>query len=151
MPTDTNPDDSALRALLQSSPCIAVVGLSPDSHRASHTTARYLQDRACRIVPVNPLVAREGGLILGQPCHASVVQAAQALAREGQRIDVVNCFRKSQDIPPVADEAIAIGAGWLWLQLGITHPAAAERARAAGLMVVQDRCMKIEYARLLGT
>lgn len=145
-----NPDDATVRQLLQARPTIAVVGLSPGKHRPSHTTAQDLQARGCRIVPVNPVVALQGGRILGEACHASVQQAAQALAREGLHIDVVNCFRKPEDIAPLADAAIAIGARCLWLQLGITHEEAAARARAAGLLVVQNRCLKIEYARLLG-
>ena len=101
-------------------------------------------------MPVNPLVAREGGQILGETAYASVTEAAVALAAQGQKIDMVDCFRKSEDIPPLADEAIAIGARCLWLQLGVFNEAAGQRAEVAGLQVVQNRCVKIEHARLFG-
>jgi predicted CoA-binding protein len=110
-----------------------------------------MQSHGYRIVPVNPLVAaEEGGSILGERCYASVVEAAQAIAAKGGHIDMVDCFRKSADIPPLAEEAVAIGARCLWLQLGVTNEEAAERAEAAGLQVIQNRCVKIEHARLFG-
>ena len=99
---------------------------------------------------MNPLVAAEGGSILGERCFASVVEAAQAVAAQGGRIELVDCFRKSADIPPLAEEAIATGARCLWLQLGVRNDDAAERAEAAGLQVIQNRCVKIEHARLFG-
>ncbi len=135
-----------LRRILGSCKTIAVVGLSPQWHRPSFFAAKYMQAHGYRIVPVNPGAAE----ILGERCHPSVTAAAQALAAEGRRIDMVDCFRKSEDIPPIADEAIAIGATCLWLQLGVVHEAAAAKARAAGLDVVMDRCVKIEHARLFG-
>lgn len=141
---------STLRDILGRCRTLAVVGLSPQWHRPSYFAARYMQAHGYRIVPVNPLVAATGDTLLGERCHASVVEAAQALAREGTRIDMVDCFRKPSDIPPLAEEAIAIGARCLWLQLGVTHEAAAERAEAAGLQVIQNRCVKIEHARLFG-
>ena len=140
------PDISTLRRILGTCKTIAVVGLSPQWHRPSFFAAKYMQAHGYRIVPVNP-TARE---ILGEPCHPSVTAAAQALAAQGQRIDLVDCFRKSEDIPPIADEAIAIGAKCLWLQIGVINEAAAAKARAAGLDVVMDRCVKIEHARLFG-
>ncbi|QXL83213.1 CoA-binding protein [Comamonas sp. NLF-1-9] len=141
---------SQLRAILARCRTIAVVGLSPQWHRPSHFAAQYMQAHGYHVVPVNPLVAREGGSILGQPAFASVREAAQALAAQGRKIDMVNCFRRAQDIPPLAEAAIAIGASCLWLQLGVINEAAAAQARAAGLDVVQDRCVKIEHARLFG-
>lgn len=120
---------------------IAVVGLSPKTHRDSHEVARYMQRQGYRIVPVNP-AAQE---ILGERCYPSLREAAQHA-----RIDLVNAFRNAADIPPIAEDAIAIGAKALWLQLGIVHDAATERARTAGLVVVQDRCLKIELARQRG-
>lgn len=143
-------DIQTLRTMLSTCRTIAVVGLSPQWHRPSYFAAKYMQSHGHRIVPVNPVVAREGGDILGERCYASVTEAAAALAAQGQRIDMVDCFRKSEDIPPIADEAIAIGATCLWLQLGVVHDAAAAKARAAGLTVIQDRCVKIEHARLFG-
>jgi uncharacterized protein len=141
---------STLRDILGRCRTIAVVGLSPQWHRPSYFAAKYMQSHGYRIVPVNPLVAREGGSILGERCFASVVEAAQAVAAQGGHIDMVDCFRKSEDIPPLAEEAIAIGARCLWLQLGVVNEAAAERAETAGLQVIQNRCVKIEHARLFG-
>mgnify|MGYP001026374009 FL=1 len=141
---------STLRDVLGHCRTLAVVGLSPQWHRPSYFAAKYMQSHGYRIIPVNPLVAAEGGSILGERCHASVVEAAQAVAQQGGRIDLVDCFRKSADIPPLAEEAIAIGARCLWLQLGVVNEDAAERAEAAGLQVIQNRCVKIEHARLFG-
>lgn len=141
---------STLRDVLSHCRTLAVVGLSPQWHRPSHFAAKYMQAHGCRIVPVNPLVAREGGSILGERAYASVREADAAVRAEGGRIDMVDCFRKSADIPPLAEDAIAIGARCLWLQLGVVNDAAAERAEAAGLQVIQNRCVKIEHARLFG-
>ncbi|GAB3630369.1 CoA-binding protein [Pandoraea terrae] len=126
---------------------IAVVGLSPRPERPSFTTSRYMQQHGYRIVPVNPQAAGIDGGILGEPCHASLTEAAQALRAEGLRIAMVDCFRRSSDIPPIVDEAIAIGAASVWMQLGIENDEAAARALAAGLDVVMDRCVKIEHQR----
>ncbi|WP_440108620.1 CoA-binding protein [Acidovorax sp. BL-A-41-H1] len=141
---------STLRDILTHCRTLAVVGLSPQWHRPSYFAANYMQAHGYRIVPVNPLVARDGGSILGEPAYASVTEAATALAAQGVKIDMVDCFRKSEDIPPLAEEAIAIGARCLWLQLGVANEAAGLRAEAAGLQVVQHRCVKIEHARLFG-
>ena len=141
---------STLRDVLGHCRTIAVVGLSPQWHRPSYFAAKYMQSHGYRIIPVNPLVAAEGGSILGERCFASVAEAAQAIAQQGGRIDLVDCFRKSDDIPPLAEEAIAIGARCLWLQLGVVSEEAAERAEDAGLQVIQNRCVKIEHARLFG-
>ena len=141
---------STLRGLLTQCRTIAVVGLSPQWHRPSYFAANYMQAHGYRIVPVNPLVARDGGQILGETAYASVTEAAQALSAQGGHIDMVDCFRKSEDIPPLAEEAIAVGARCLWLQLGVLHEAAGLRAEAAGLQVIQNRCVKIEHARLFG-
>jgi predicted CoA-binding protein len=140
------PDIATLRRILGTCKTIAVVGLSPQWHRPSFFAAKYMQGHGYRIVPVNPAASE----ILGEPSYPSVTAAAQALAAQGQRIDLVDCFRKSEDIPPLADEAVAIGAKCLWLQIGVIHEAAAAKARAAGLDVVMDRCVKIEHARLFG-
>jgi len=135
-----------LRRLLADCRTIAVVGLSAQWHRPSFFAAKYMQEHGYTIVPVNPTVAE----ILGQPCYPSVTAAAQALAKDGRRIDMVDCFRRSEDIPPIADEAIAIGAKCLWMQIGVVHEKAMQKAEAAGLAVVMDRCVKIEHARLFG-
>lgn len=127
--------------LLANSKTIAVVGLSPKTHRASYEVAAYMQKHGYRIVPVNP--SQAGKLILGEPCYASLQEAA----REVQQIDIVNCFRKAEDIMPIADAAIEIGARCLWMQLGITNEAAAVKARVAGISVVMDHCLKIEHSK----
>lgn len=125
---------------------VAVVGLSDQPERASHQVATFLQRHGYRIVPVNPRHA--GERILGETCHASLVDAAAALAESGQRIEWVDIFRRAADVPPVVEDAIAIGARGVWLQLGIVNDDAFGRACAAGLLAVQDRCSKIELMRL---
>jgi predicted CoA-binding protein len=149
----TNPppppdSDDALRQILQSCRTLAVVGLSPKEDRPSHEVAHYLQARGYRIVPVNP--AATGSTILGERVYASLREADAALRTEGARIDLVDVFRKSEDVPPIAGDAIAIGARVLWLQLGVVNDAALAGARAAGLAAVQNHCLKIEHARLMG-
>lgn len=132
--------------ILKASKTIAVVGLSPRPDRPSHGVARYLQAQGYRIVPINP--GMHGQQILGEMCFASLREAASALAPKGVQIDMVNCFRKSEEIPPLAEEAIAIGARFLWLQLGIRNDSAARRAEEAGLLVVQEQCSMVEHRRL---
>jgi len=139
-------DIPTLRRILGTCKTIAVVGLSPQWHRPSFFAAKYMQGHGYRIVPVNP-TARE---ILGEPCYPSVAEAARALALRGERIDMVDCFRRTEDILPIAREAIAIGAKCLWQQIGVVNEEAAALARAAGLDAVMDRCVKIEHARLFG-
>lgn len=142
---------STLRTLLAQCRTIAVVGLSPQWHRPSYFAAKYMQAHGYRIVPINPLVAQGGGDILGETAYGSLAQAAQALADQHQPpIDMVDCFRKSEDIDPLADAAIDIGARCLWMQLGVFNEPAGLRAEAAGLQVIQNRCVKIEHARLFG-
>ena len=120
---------------------VAVVGLSPKPHRDSYGVARYMQAQGWRIVPINPNAAE----ILGEKAYPTLEEAARH-----EPIALVNVFRNSADVPPVVDAAIAIGAKALWLQLGVVHDAAAAKARAAGLVVVQDRCLKVEWARFRG-
>lgn len=136
----------SVKEILQDSKTIAVVGMSNKPDRDSFIVARYLQSHGYRVVPVNPTYA--GTEILGEKVHASLHEAADALAANGQQIDVVNCFRKSEDIPPIARDAVAIRARVLWMQLGVENQAAADTASAAGLDVVMDRCIKIEHASL---
>ena len=131
-----------LRRILGSCRTLAVVGLSPQWHRPSFFAAKYMQEHGYRIVPINPSAPE----ILGQRSYPSVTAAVEA----GEQIDMVDCFRKSADIPPIADEAIAIGAKCLWMQIGVIEEASAAKARAAGLAVDMDRCVKIEHARLFG-
>ena len=128
--------------LLSVARTIAVVGLSNKPDRASHEVASYLQQHGHRIIPVNPTYA--GQSILGEHCYATLTLAA----REHGVIDIVDCFRKSGDILPIAEQAVAIGARCLWLQLGIVNEAAARLARKAGMMVVMDHCLKLEHLAL---
>jgi hypothetical protein len=132
-------DISTLRRILKESRVIAVVGLSADWYRPSYFAAKYMQEHGYRVIPVNPKY-RE---ILGEKCYAR-------LSEIPERVDIVDVFRKTADVMPVAEEAIAVGAKVLWQQLGVKNQAAAERARAAGLETVMDRCVKIEHARLFG-
>lgn len=133
----------AIAALLKQSRTIAVVGLSAKPERDSHGVARYLQQHGYRIFAVNPTYA--GSRILGELCHPNLTAAANEAARQGLQIDIVDCFRHSDAIMPIAEEAIAIGAKCLWLQLGVVNAAAVAKAEAAGLQVVQGRCIKIEH------
>ena len=135
--------DDTILTILQNCRTIAVVGLSPKPERDSHHVAEYLQQQGYRIVPINPMATE----ILGERCWPSLTEAAQHLG--ALRIDLVDVFRNSADVPPIADEAIAIGARALWLQLGVQNDAACERARAAGLQVVQNHCALVEHQRLV--
>jgi predicted CoA-binding protein len=128
---------NAIQHSLNHSHTIAVVGLSPKPHRDSFRVARYMQDHGYRIVPINPNVTE----VLGERAYATLSEAAAH-----EHIDMVNCFRNAEDIPPIATEAIAVGAKYLWLQLGIVNDAAAAKATAAGLTVVQDRCLMVEHS-----
>jgi len=132
-------DIAGLRRVLQQTRRIAVVGLSANWHRPSFFAAKYMQDRGYTIIPVNPAYTE----VLGQKCYPSL----RDLPME---VDMVDVFRKPEEVPAIADDAIAIGARTLWLQLGVIAPEAAAKAEAAGLEVVMDRCVKIEYARLFG-
>jgi predicted CoA-binding protein len=115
---------------------VAVVGLSPKAHRESYGVAQYMQSQGWRIIPINPNASE----ILGETAYPSLTEAARH-----HPIGLVNVFRNSEDVPPVVDEAIAVGAKAVWLQLGIEHAAAAQKARDAGLQVVQNKCLKVEY------
>jgi predicted CoA-binding protein len=132
-------DIQTLRRILKENHTIAVVGLSADWFRPSYFAAKYMQQHGYRIVPVNPRYQE----ILGERCYRSLKDIPGT-------VDIVDCFRKSQDIPAIAEEAIAIGAKVLWMQIGVINVAAAQRAGAAGLDVVMDHCVKIEHARLFG-
>ena len=130
---------TAIRQSLADCKTIAVVGLSPKPHRDSFRVAKYMQDQGFRIVPINPNAPD----VLGEKAYASLTDAAQH-----ERIDMVNCFRNSEDIPPIAAEAIAIGAKSLWLQIGVVNDAAAKQATDAGLVVVQNLCLMVEHRQL---
>lgn len=132
-------DVAGLRRVLQDNRVIAVVGLSPNWNRPSHFAAKYMLEHGYTIIPVNPGATE----ILGRKCYPD-------LAAIPVKVDMVDVFRKPADVMSIADEAIRIGAKCLWLQLGVINQPAADKAVAAGLDVVMDRCVKIEYARLFG-
>ena len=134
----------SVQEILSASKVVAIVGLSPKPDRPSLGVAQYLQERGYEIVPVNPTYADT--VILGEKVYADLHAAADALAQQGKRIDIVDCFRKAEDIPPIARDAIAIRASCLWMQLGIVNQQAADIAAAAGLDVVMDTCMKVAHA-----
>ncbi len=137
MPASANADERADMAfILDHCRTVAVVGLSPKPHRDSYGVSRYMQAQGWRIVPINPNADR----ILGEVCYPSLAEAAKAHA-----IDLVNVFRNSADVPPVVQEAIVVGAKAVWLQMGIAHDAATLQARAAGLRVVQNKCLMVEH------
>ena len=135
----TMSDIPTLRRLLAENKTIAVVGLSADWFRPSFFAAKYMQEHGYRIVPVNPKYPA----ILGQKAYKSLLDIPF-------KVDIVDCFRKTDDILPIAHDAIAIGARVLWPQLGVVNDEADRLVRAAGLESVMDRCVKIEHARLFG-
>ena len=135
---------STIARILQDARIIAIVGLSDKPELASHQVADYLIANGYRVVPVNPALA--GQEVLGQRAFSTLTEAAAAVAPA--RIDIVDCFRKSDDIVPIAEEAVAIKAGCLWLQLDVVNEDAAGIARAGGLEVVMDHCTKIEHRKL---
>jgi predicted CoA-binding protein len=130
-------DDAGIARILRQARTIAVIGLSPKPERPSHAVARYLIGAGYKVIPVNPGQKE----ILGQKCFASLLEIREP-------IDIVDCFRRSEEMLPVAEQAIAAGARVLWMQLGIVSQAAADRAAAARLDVVMNRCSKIEHARM---
>jgi predicted CoA-binding protein len=138
------PDMYERLQLLQHFHHVAIVGVSADPYRPSHFVAIYLQAEGYNIIPINPRYA--GQTLLGKRVYASLTEAKEA----GEQIEIVDVFRKSEDVPPIADEAIKIGAKVLWLQLGIRNDEVGRKVQAAGLTFVQNRCMKIEHARFFG-
>ena len=132
-------DINTLRRILHENRTLAVVGLSADWFRPSYFAAKYMQEHGYRVIPVNPKYES----ILGEKCYKSLRDIPG-------KVDLVDIFRKSNDVMPIAEEAIAIGAKVLWQQLGVKNEAAAAKARAAGLEAVMDRCVKIEHGRLFG-
>ena len=129
--------DADLKRLFETVRTIAVVGCSPKHERPGHYVAKYLQDLGYRVIPVNPGQTE----ILGEKCYASLRDIPEP-------VDMVDCFRRAEDIPPVVEDAIAIGAKFVWMQLGIVNEAAAQRATGAGIEAVMNRCPKIDYPRL---
>lgn len=134
------PSDDVRRILLRYRR-LAVVGLSPNRSRPSYRAMVHMRANGYAITPVNPRC----DAVLGVPCAPDLAAAA-----ERGPLEVVNIFRRVEDIPPIVDEAIALGARVVWMQLGLVEEASAERARAAGLEVVMDRCIKMEHCRFFG-
>ena len=128
-----------LRRILKENHTIAIVGLSADWYRPSYFAAKYMQEHGFRIIPVNPKYTE----ILGEKCYPDLKSIPE-------KVDMVDVFRKSADCAPIAKEAVAIGAKVLWLQLGVENDEAKAIADSGGLEFVQNRCVKIEYARLFG-
>lgn len=133
-------DDNEMKEILLSARTIAIVGVSSNPEKDSYWIASYLKEMGYRIIPVNP-TAEE---ILGEKVYPS-------LSEIPDKVDIVQVFRKPEDIPPVVEEAIKIGAKVVWMQEGISHEEAAQKARAAGLQVVMDACMRVTHRRLIGT
>ncbi|MEO8204030.1 MAG: CoA-binding protein [Betaproteobacteria bacterium] len=132
-------DIATLRRILAQSRTIAVVGLSANWYRPSFFAAKYMQEHGYRIIPVNPQYTE----VLGEKCYPSLRDIPHP-------VDMVDCFQKTERIPALAEDAIAIGAKVLWQQIGVVSEEADRRARAAGLDSVMDRCVKIEHGRLFG-
>lgn len=135
-----NASDEEIKAILESAKTIAVVGLSDNPERESYQVAAYLKTQGYRIIPVNPNV-RE---VLGEEAYPTLADIPKDIP-----VDVVDIFRRPEFIPEIVDQAIARGAKAVWMQKGLAHNAAADKARAAGLSVVMDRCMMVEHRRLL--
>ncbi|ALG67792.1 CoA-binding protein [Beggiatoa leptomitoformis] len=132
-------DVQSLRRILKAYKTVAIVGLSNNWYRPSYFAAKYLQKQGYQVIPVNPIYTE----VLGEICYPDLQSIPYP-------IDIVDCFRKAEEIPALTEQAIAIGAKVLWMQLGIIDEVSAAKARNAGLDVVMNRCMKIEYARLFG-
>jgi predicted CoA-binding protein len=132
-------DITELRRILKAAKTVAVVGLSAEWHRPSYFAAKYMQQHGYRIVPVNPRYAE----VLGEKAYPSLDEIPVP-------VDIVDVFRRTEDVLPIAQQAIAIGAKCLWQQIGVKNVEADRLARAAGLDTVMDRCVKIEHARLFG-
>jgi predicted CoA-binding protein len=132
-------DSDTIRRILKGCRTIAVVGLSAQWHRPSFFAAKYMQEHGYRVIPVNP----GQDSIMGEKCY-------KRLADIPEKVDIVDCFRKSSEIAAIADEAIAIGAKVLWMQLGVESAEARRKAEAAGLEVIENHCVKIEHGRFFG-
>jgi hypothetical protein len=134
---ETNAEDPEVLEILRRSKTVAVVGISHKEERDSHKVARYLKEHGYRMIPVNPKYKE----VLGETCYPDL----QAVP---EHIDVVDIFRNIEAIPAIVDEAIAVKAGSVWMQLELAHNESADKARKAGLAVVMNKCIKIEHHRL---
>lgn len=135
-----NPTDAEIKTLLENARTIAVVGLSDRPHRTSHAIARALQRFGYRIIPVNPNLSNP---VLDEEPHATLTEIPE-------KVDIVDVFRRSEEVMPVARDAVAAEAKALWMQSGVVNEEAAAYAREHGLTVIMDRCIKVEYAMLVG-
>ena len=135
-------DDDQIRDILHHSKTILVVGISLKEDRPSHGVASYLKSKGYRIIPIRP----DGDKILEEKVYRSLTEIPKEI-----EVDVVDVFRRSEDVPPIVEEAIRQGAKVVWMQEGVIHREAADRAEKAGLKVVMDRCMKKEHQRLLSS
>ena len=138
-PSNNTTQASDIAYILDHCRTVAVVGLSPKPDRDSYRVSRYMQAQGWRVIPINP----NASSVLGETAYPSLTDAARH-----HRIELVNVFRNSEDVPPVVDEAIAIGAKAVWLQMGVVHDLSAEKARSAGLRFVQDKCLMVEHRKL---
>jgi predicted CoA-binding protein len=132
--------DEEIKKILSNSKTIAVIGISPKEDRPSYIVASYLKSKGYRIIPVRP----DGEWILGEQVYRSLLEIPNEIS-----VDVVDIFRRSEDVPPIVEEAVQRGAKVIWMQEGVIHKEAGEKAERAGIKVVMDRCMKKEYQRLL--
>lgn len=135
-----NPDDRKIKEILEKSKTVAVVGLSAKPHRDSYRVAEYMQNMGYRVIPVNPSLRQD---VLGEKPYPD-------LASVPDKIDIVNIFRKSQDVPPVVEDALPVKPGCIWMQVGIVNNEAAAMADEKGMDVVMDRCIMVDHKRLLG-
>jgi len=131
--------EQKIKETLSNSKTVAVVGISPREDRPSYVVASYLKSKGYRIIPVRP----DGEEILGEKVYHQLMEIPEEI-----EVDVVDIFRRSEDVPPIVEEAIRRGAKVIWMQEGVIHPEAGAKAEKAGLKVVMDRCMKKEYERL---
>jgi|HubBroStandDraft_2_1064218.scaffolds.fasta_scaffold81776_2 uncharacterized protein len=131
--------DARMREILTRAETVAVVGLSDKAERDSHQIAQYLQSVGYRVVPVNPVVPE----VLGERSYPDLASVPSDV-----RVDIVDVFRRSEQVPPVVDEAIARKVPVVWLQLGVAHPEAAAKARAVGLVCYEDLCIMVQHKRL---
>ncbi len=132
--------EEEIKKILSNSKTVAVVGISPKEDRASHIVASYLKSKGYHIIPVRP----DGEEILGEKVYHSLAEIPREI-----EVEVVDIFRKSEEVPPIVDEAIRRGAKVVWMQEGVIHHEAGEKAQKAGLKVVMDRCMKKEHQKLI--
>ena len=134
---DSNPVSEEIKQILKSTNTIAIVGLSDNPNRDSYKVAAYLMEKGYRVIPVNPAKKE----ILGHKCFPNLKSLPE-------KVDIVDIFRKVEFIPDIVEETISIGAKTVWMQLGLAHNESAQKARNAGLFVVQSQCIKVEHAKL---